>query len=406
MSHTLVSFLTGAIVSGVLLFAAPEVAPDVPPYAAVSAFDTAGWATQVNSGPSDQRTAQDTPSHGTVTVDQNTLRFSDRFSLNFQRTLRIPDDGTRYPLPPGLGTFPIYRVTDFAGRVPAHWQRKNAFFIPMYQREAMWIDFDGAWWKPNAVKIGVGTVNVLTGEKWDRTLAGEPQNYLVAPDQPWLDGIKAGEDYIRQFVAVPLGSGTSIEAQVRGVESDEALRIAVFEPIPGRFPDDPPRQDLYRLTEGAPTMASKAQSSTMGLGAGGKMRQKVYPDSYGLDAWDTDQCIEAVVYIVNSEAFAEITGEQPPDSPVSVAAYTDYGYPWFDLYDEGRNDIETSDVLRDVKSVGTLDAEQGLPPDSSIAVPDSQVVKLPLPQPGTPPSPGTPPHLFPDESMILPPKRN
>lgn len=28
-------------------------------------------------------------------------------SIDFQRTLRIPDDNREYPLPPGLGRFPI-----------------------------------------------------------------------------------------------------------------------------------------------------------------------------------------------------------------------------------------------------------------------------------------------------------
>ena len=40
-----------------------------------------------------------------VTVKQDALQFGDGFSLTFQRTLRIPDDGKSYPLPPGLGAF-------------------------------------------------------------------------------------------------------------------------------------------------------------------------------------------------------------------------------------------------------------------------------------------------------------
>ena len=30
-----------------------------------------------------------------------------KLRIDFQRTLRIPDDGKDYPLPPGLGRFPI-----------------------------------------------------------------------------------------------------------------------------------------------------------------------------------------------------------------------------------------------------------------------------------------------------------
>jgi hypothetical protein len=117
----------------------------------------------------------------------------------------------------------------------------------------------------------------------------------------------------------------------------------------------------------------------MGLGAGGTMRQKVYHDSYGLDTWEQSEYAEVVIYIVNSELFAAITGEKAPPSPVDAETYTAYGYPWFDLYDEHRADIPASDILGTVKGTGALDAEKGNgQKDGSISVPDSQVVTLPL----------------------------
>jgi hypothetical protein len=44
-----------------------------------------------------------------------------RLIIEFKRTLRIPDDGKVYPLPPGIGCFPIRHVDDFATSVPAAW---------------------------------------------------------------------------------------------------------------------------------------------------------------------------------------------------------------------------------------------------------------------------------------------
>jgi len=38
----------------------------------------------------------------------------ERVEIAFHRTLRIPDDGKTYPLPPGLGRFPLRRASDFA----------------------------------------------------------------------------------------------------------------------------------------------------------------------------------------------------------------------------------------------------------------------------------------------------
>ena len=40
-----------------------------------------------------------------------------KLKISFQRTLRVPDDGKDYPLPPGLGRFPIKHVDDHAENV-------------------------------------------------------------------------------------------------------------------------------------------------------------------------------------------------------------------------------------------------------------------------------------------------
>lgn len=126
-------------------------------------------------------------------------------SISFCRTLRIPDDDNKYELPPGLGKFNIK-------------EKKNNFYFPMYQREAMWINFNTS--SHVAVKIGIGNINAITGNKWeDNKLTNEPQNYISCPLQPWLDGIMAkkvstNENLVRQFVAMPLTDESTIESQL------------------------------------------------------------------------------------------------------------------------------------------------------------------------------------------------
>jgi hypothetical protein len=144
-----------------------------------------------------------------VSIEADRVRVGPRFAVHYQRTLRIPDDGKTYPLPPGLGPFPVHRVRDYADRVPASWKEHGGVFLPMYQREALWLAFDAAPWKPNAVQVGVGGVNAVSGEAWDERLRADPQNYLVCPEQPWLDGINTGDGRVRQFVAMPLAPGTA-----------------------------------------------------------------------------------------------------------------------------------------------------------------------------------------------------
>ena len=62
-----------------------------------------------------------------------------------------------------------------------------------------------------AIKCGVGKVNALTVQAWAPGLSKDPQNYMVRPEQPWLDGVVTGDGVVRQFVAMPLGMGVTVE---------------------------------------------------------------------------------------------------------------------------------------------------------------------------------------------------
>mgnify|MGYP005845880795 CR=1 FL=1 len=316
-----------------------------------------------------------------ITTTPTTLKIGDRFSVTFQRTLRIPDDGKTYPLPPGLGAFPICKVDDYLDRVPESWRSHGGVFIPMYQREALWLSFNAANWKPNAVKIAIGKVNAITGKPWQESLRAKPQDYIVCPNQPWLDGINSGEGYIRQFVAMPLGMGYTVEGQVTGKEEFGGIQMMVFEPKPGRFPDEPPveiRRDRA-MCYMAPPAPAAAKSAEMGLGAGGKMKQSIYPDGYGIDTWDQENFGRVYIHIVNSMMYREITGQEPPPTPITAKMYSDRGFPWFDLYDEHLGDLAQSEILAQVKSIKEMDQEKGFAPqqdDSSITIPADQIKNL------------------------------
>lgn len=308
-----------------------------------------------------------------VQVRNDCVSFGDDFSIRFQRTLRIPDDGRTYPLPPGLGAFPVRRVDDYADRVPAEWVGRGGVFLPMYQREAMWLSFGST--SPHAVKIAVGKVCALTGKPWSERLHAEPQDYLVAPPQPWLDGIAVGKGRIRQFVAMPLGMGYTVEGQITGEERFGGIQIKVIAPKPGRFPVRarmmeseafgciPPPCCAAPAPAGGPYRASSAAAKSkgagsMGLGAGGSMQQKIYPDPHGIDTWDLDRDARLFVHIVNSELWREITGEHAPETPVTAKEYRRHGLPWFELYDEHCPALAGQSALQQVKSIKQMDTDQ------------------------------------------------
>jgi hypothetical protein len=302
-----------------------------------------------------------------VRLENDRISIGDRLAITFQRTLRIPDDGRAYALPPGLGRFSVRRASEYADRLPRAW--RDDFFIPMYRREAVWIGFEGTWWMPNAVKVGVGGIDAVSGERWDEALRDRPQNYLVVPDQPWLDGINSGDQTVRQFVAMPMGEGYTVEAQMTGAERVGGIHIVAFEPRRGRFPNEPPP----RVDHGRPFAVPAAMPQTMGLAVGGTMRQKIYPDKYGLDAWDPEQRSAFFVHLLSAAEFGAITGERMPATPVDAAAYTAAGLPWFELYDEKDADVAAAAALAGIKSIRELERREA---EKGVDIRESQVQRL------------------------------
>lgn len=109
------------------------------------------------------------------------------------------------------------------------------------------------------------------------------------------------------------------------------------------------------------------------------MKQEIYPDAYGIDTWDTGKTGRVFVHIANSMMWRDITGEEPPATPISAELYTEHGFPWFDLYDEGKGDIPGSKTLGGVKTIKDIDGDKGFgsqQDDTPVDVPPGQVTKL------------------------------
>ncbi|MFN9300972.1 MAG: hypothetical protein ACK6DZ_25100 [Acidobacteriota bacterium] len=278
-----------------------------------------------------------------------------RFSFRLERTLRVPDDGHEHPLPPTFGAFPIYAFAAYSKQLSAAWRGRARYFIPIRQWEALWISFDAPAWRPNAVQIFAGGMNVLTGDS-SRRLQGRPQNYIVCPEQPWLDGFKTSQGCVRQFVAAPLDQGLTVAEQL-GCQSNSLVSIRVIEAQPGRFPSRPPCGFRSPYTLESITM----HFSDLGLGAGGIIQQKIYPDPYGLRTWNSSDSTTIDIALLNSEAFCEITGQQPPPSTISAIDYTRLGFPWFQLYDEDALDTKAARRMRGIESLKIPDPSTGAP---------------------------------------------
>ena len=312
-----------------------------------------------------------------VRIDGNTLQLPGEVRVRFIRTLRLPETGT-HALPPGLGEFPVRRVEDYADTVPAEWRARGGVLLPVYLREAMWLSFAGTA-EPAALQVGVGKVCAVSGRPWSSRLARDPQNYVVLPRQPWLDGINSGKGTVRQFVAVPLGLGATVEGQVTGEEvwggvqlqsfplREEELRAwrkaerrrakerRVMTLSAGGYGTALPMAAPAPGSASAPTRGSGGGTTSvpaMGLGVGGSMRQEVYQDDRPLKAWAEEPAGRVFVHLVTPPQWRRITGEAPPPSPVDRAAYTSAGLPWFEYYDQDATDLSPTDTLGSVQPVG------------------------------------------------------
>lgn len=280
-------------------------------------------------------------------------------TVDFQRTLRLPDDGTVHPLPAGLGRFPLRHVDDFATTVPPTWIEHGGVMLPMYQAEALWIDFGGSY--PIALKVAAGKINAATGEEWREGLHRDPQDYVVTPGQPWLDGYCVERGVIRQFVAMPLGEGYSAEEQITGRGGVGGIQIVAF-PMKREAFERMVLRALGRVTGSSPVYM--AGPPGMGLAPGGRMRQEIYSDKYELDDWDQRNRARCFVHLANAAQWRAITGESRPTEPITAAHYRNAGIPWFDYYAADLKALPGAGILNRLKSVvdlGKLKRETPVP---------------------------------------------
>ncbi len=275
--------------------------------------------------------------------------------IDFQRTLRIPDDGREHHLPPGLGRFPVRHVDDFRQSVPDEWIRRGGVLLPMYQAEALWLHFHSPRGYPMAVKVATGKINAVTGEAWDDGIHRDPQDYMAVPRQPWLDGYCVEEGAVRQFVAMPLGEGYSAEEQITGTAEHGGLQLVAY-PMRAEAWERIKREGgrgvmADRLSSMMPMAVQSPAAPDMGLAPGGRMRQEIYDDPHELEDWDRRHGSRCFVHIANALVWRAITGERPPTTPPTARAYTDAGLPWFDYYAADQKPLEGSEKLAEMKSV-------------------------------------------------------
>ena len=109
----------------------------------------------------------------------------------------------------------------------------------------------------------------------------------------------------------------------------------------------------------------------MGLAPGGRMRQEIYEDPFGIDNWEVEQKSRCFIHLANSLVWRKVTGETPPTIPFTAKEYNDYGLPWFDYYNDNSTALKGSEKLKDLKSVVEMGQKKG-----DVPLPENESVKI------------------------------
>jgi hypothetical protein len=94
----------------------------------------------------------------------------------------------------------------------------------------------------------------------------------------------------------------------------------------------------------------------MGIAAGGSINQTIERDTYPVGLWDVSSSILLNIQILDSEAFTEVTGLPPLDTPIDAETYARHGYPFFEIWGEEKTGIVGQ--FAEVKSVAQIEEER------------------------------------------------
>ncbi|KAI4932414.1 hypothetical protein J4E85_002812 [Alternaria conjuncta] len=270
------------------------------------------------------------------------------FHMSLERTPRMPDDNKLHQLPSSLGSYDLFSVESYADRLPANIGDSGGVFFPMWQREAMWLNFEPTIRKC-AVRIFMGHVNVISGLTMEETANYEndelEQDYIVIPGQRWLDGICVAPGVVRQFVPMPhQGSGNPL----MGVDNDDDAFGGGDRVSGGNGVDAPD-----------PQVIETKNIKAMGLAAGGKLIQDIYKDPYPPTTWNHAAARILHIHILDPVSCEKVTHIVPAPPSTDVKSYTEAGGQYFVVEEKVDERLDGGD-FDNVKSVSQMDQHIGI----------------------------------------------
>ncbi|MEO9330213.1 hypothetical protein [Gordonia aurantiaca] len=195
--------------------------------------------------------------------------------------------------------------------------------IPMWQSEALWIDFSSPHQHPFLVMVAIDGINAITGA----TFTGRPDfaadDYIEVPTQPALAWYRTPSGGHRQFVA------PSTRACAR---ADPRGRLLEFTVVPmradawarrRRHTSGPQDCVLCDISRAERARATPRSAPTRVLGP-----------LESADTWHPTLSRSGAVRIVNSVMWRALTGGPLRRRPLTSVDYIHRRLPWYPTYSE------------------------------------------------------------------------
>lgn len=89
----------------------------------------------------------------------------------------------------------------------------------------------------------------------------------------------------------------------------------------------------------------------MGIAMGGKIEQAIQKDFEDPNSWLKGHTMIIPVQILNSTAFRQVTGVDPPPCPIDASTYAERGLPFFKLWEEPSSVAGDFEAVRSVREL-------------------------------------------------------
>lgn len=258
-------------------------------------------------------------------------------------------DGSGQEIDQGLPEYArrkAFKVDD-CEKAPGDWKRSDpalkaaSYFTAVKPEHGLWLDFNqnnGHAYDVAAI-VSIQGVNAVTGQQV-KSLALEQynevcpvhggrfaadrlcqacgykwpaQNYLTttgAGYQFWLDGFRAKDGAVRQFVFTE-DQSRGVAAAIIGAARSQAIGVAFY------LSKAPKPQPVYRSRSmgglesfGGGLESLGAVPKSIEIAAGARINQQVHPDKFRLDYWQVEPAGMLYIYYVGEEQARALIGAQ------------------------------------------------------------------------------------------------